>query len=166
MFFRAWCRLLVFPRLVRLHFFPHLVQFPCFLAHCAVCVFSLAWHRLHVYSRMLQVACFPVLGTVSTSSRTWYKFHVFSRMVAGCMFSHAFQRLQVFSHLAQVAVFPDLVQVPCFPALGTGCMFFRAWYILDDFILSVFFFWVTKLVYPYSTGMFPQIKNKVKLSKF
>ena len=70
-FSRAWCRMLVYLRLV-----PD----ACFRALVAGCLFSRAWCRMLVFPCLVPDACFPVLGAGCLFSRAWCRMLVFARL--------------------------------------------------------------------------------------
>ena len=85
MFFRAWHRL---------HVFPRLAPVTCFSALGTGYMFFRAWHRLHVFPRLSPVTCFPALVTGCMFSRA---SNIQPGLGTGCMFSRAWHRLNVFA---------------------------------------------------------------------
>ena len=62
-------------------------------------------------------------GYMFSRAVLWLCFHVFPH----------WNRLVVFLRLALLCIFPRTAPVTCFPALGTGYMFSRAWHRLHVF---------------------------------
>ena len=82
---RASHRLLGFPRLTPVAYFPTLDT---------GWLFTRAWHRLHVFARSTPVAWFPALDTGCTISRACQRLFVFPALGASFMFLHfGFRRL-------------------------------------------------------------------------
>ena len=71
---RVWHRLLVFPLLAQVAYFPALDTGG---------LFSRAWHRLLVFQCLAQVACFPVLGNGCVLSVALHCLHAIATVLVG-----------------------------------------------------------------------------------
>ena len=147
-------------RIYRTVISPPLLLRDCHFKDCSLVKYSpRAWHRFHVFSRLTPVACFSALGTGCMFWRPWHRLHVFPRLASVACFPGktldnkdlnqiseprgfreniglmgvpilAGSQTWFQSLLFRIFVFPRLVPVTCFPALGIGCMFSRAWHRL------------------------------------